>query len=176
MNSRAIAFPCLVGLGLVCATLLGCSGSADGGGVAGADSKDDAPHTPPSVPDLAESAADTSASEHKDTRQPDSIDGKTDEAQLAYRWHNPNRSQIFIPPTNKPAAATITSRDDHGVSLIGFANVDRQQVLLRIDGVIASLTVGDSRGELQVLAIDPPKVTLKRANREWTVKLFDTPD
>ena len=128
-----------------------------------------------SVADSAENAVGTSASGNQDNGQPDGIDDKTEEAQLAYRWPNPDRSEIFLPPARKPASATVDSRDDYGVALIGFANVDRKQVLLEIDGIIAPLTVGDSRGELQVLSIDPPKVTLKRGDREWTVKLFDLP-
>ena len=179
MNSRGITFPCLVGLGLVLATLLGCSGGAAGGGVAGVDPGAGTPQVLPSVPgtpaDPAENALDTSTSGDEDTGQPDGIDGKTEEAGLAYQWPNPNRNEIFLPPASKPAGVTTDNRDSFGVALIGFANVDRQQVLLEIDGITASLTVGDSRRELQVLAIDPPAVTLQRGNREWTVKLFDTP-
>ena len=179
MNTRNITYPCLLGLGLVFATLSGCSGNAVGGGVAAVDQRRGGYQVPPTVQgavaDPAENAVDTSTSGDEDNGQPDGADGKIEEARLVYRWPNPDRSEIFLPPARKPASATVDSRNDYGVALIGFANVDRKQVLLEIDGIVAPLTVGDSRGELRVLSIDPPEVTLKRGDREWTVKLFDTP-
>ena len=181
MNNRSTTYACSFGLGLVFATLLGCSDSAAGGGVAAVDQRDGVvPRVPAAVEeavgDSAETAIDTSTSGDEDAGQPDGIDDKTEEAQLAYRWPNPDRSEIFLPPAGKAASVTIDSRNDNGVTLVGFVNVDRQQVLLEIDGTIVPLTAGDSRGELQVLAIDPPKVTLKQGDREWTIKLFDLHD
>jgi hypothetical protein len=180
MNTRNITYPCLFGLGLVFATLSGCSGSAVGGGVAAVDQPDGVRQLPPAVQvaaaDPAENAVGTSASSDEENGQPDGIDGKIEEARPTYQWPNPDRSEIFLPPASKPVNGAVDSRNEYGVALIGFANVDRKQVLLEIDGILAPLAEGDSRGELQVLSIDPPQVTLKRGYREWTVKLFDTPD
>ena len=180
MNNRNIVYLCSCGLGLVFAALLGCSGSAAGDGVAVVDQKRSERQVPPTVQgaaaDTAQNAVLASTAEDNDNGQPDAIHGKTEEALPEYEWPNPDRSEIFLPPANKPASAAVEKRNDYGVALIGFANVGRKQVLLEIDGIIAPLTVGDTRGELQVLAIDPPEVTLKRRGRQWTIKLFDTPD
>jgi len=180
MNTRNIIYPCLFGLGLVFVTLLGCSGNAVGGGAAALDQEGAEREVPTIVKEAAadaeESSVGTSVSGDDGNGQPEDIDGETEETLPVYPWPNPDRSEIFLPPVNKPASASIENRDDYGVALIGFVNVDRQKVLLEIDGVVAPLAVGDSRGELQVLAIEPPEVTLKRGSREWTVKLFDRPD
>ena len=179
MNTPNTICPCLFGLGLLLATLSGCSGSAVGGGVATVgQNRSEYQATPtvqPPVADPAQNAVDTSTASDKDNGQPGHIDAKIEEAPPAYQWPNPDRSEIFLPPPRKPATAAAAKQDERGVALIGFAKVDRKHVLLEIDGVIAPTAEGDSRGKLQVVAINPPEVTLKRGDREWTVKLFDTP-
>ena len=182
-NMRNLHYLCVSGLGLTIAALTGCSGSAVGDGLAAASEEGLGPQSSPAVHRTvtagAENAVDIPASRSPDEQRPDTVDEKVDEktedTQLEYQWPNPDREDIFLPPARAPVNTTADRRDDHGVALVGFADVDRQQVLLRVDGVIALLAVGDSRGELQVVAIDPPEVTLKRGDRQWTEKLFDTP-
>ncbi len=86
----------------------------------------------------------------------------------------PNREELFLPPAERPASAT-RARSDHDITLMGFVNVDGKKALLKIDGIITPLGAGQSRGEIRVLAVDPPRVTLRRGNREWTERLFEMP-
>ncbi len=168
------------GLGLTILALTGCSPSAIGDLVA---SPSDGSLAPPSSPAVQQ--APTTPPENAASDSPPGVPGKNQSAAVdeepqdmppEYQWPNPGREDIFLPPAEIPVnTTTVDRRNDHGVALIGFADVDRQQVLLKVDGIVAPLAVGDSRGELQVVSIDPPEVTLKRGDRQWTEKLFDTP-
>ena len=167
------------GLGLIILAHTGCSGHAVGEGVAAAGEGRLGTQSPPlaqrTVLAPAENAVDAQTSRDQDGQRPDAVEETTEETQPQYEWPYPDREDIFLPPAQKPVNAAVDRRDDHGVALVGFADVDRQQVLLRVDGIVAPLAVGDSRGELQVVAIDPPEVTLKRGDRRWTERLFDKP-
>ena len=59
--------------------------------------------------------------------------------------------------------------------LKGFVNVAAVRALLAVDGIVVPLQAGQSRGALQVLSVDPPRVTLQRGDRRWTETLFDRP-
>jgi hypothetical protein len=97
------------------------------------------------------------------------------EAELAFEWPFPDRNEIFLPPRGKPPTRSNQPEARRDVALMGFANVWGIQALLRIDGIVTPLRAGESRGEVRVLAIDPPKVDLQRGERRWTESLLDRP-
>ena len=96
-------------------------------------------------------------------------------ANTTLEYPSPGREEIFLPPVKQPLADQRSSDSGEGVVLMGFADVDGARVILRIDGIITSLRAGESRGDVSVLSIDPPKVTLQRAGRQWTKSLVDAP-
>ena len=110
----------------------------------------------------------------RDGNHPLSVESKNASPKQAFQPPFPNREELFLPPAEKPASAT-RFKSDQDVTLMGFANVEGKKALLKIDGIIRPLRAGESRGEVRVLAIDPPRVTLQRGNREWTESLFETP-
>ncbi|NQT40847.1 MAG: hypothetical protein HQ581_25350 [Planctomycetes bacterium] len=95
--------------------------------------------------------------------------------QAASEYPFPDREDLFLPPSKKPPTRETRPESDETVVLMGFADVGGVRAILKIDGIITPLRVGESRGEVRVLAIDPPKVNLQRGDRQWTESLADTP-
>ena len=87
----------------------------------------------------------------------------------------PNRKHLFLPPARKSTVMNRESPTDGNVVLLGFAKTGEDVVILRIDGVIATLRAGESWGDLRVLGIDPPEVRLQRRNVTWVVDLAKEP-
>ncbi len=86
----------------------------------------------------------------------------------------PDRQDLFLPPKARTVAADTPDVLDPDVQLKGFANVGRAKALLLIDGSVVALAAGETRGHVQVLSIDPPRVTLQRGDRQWTESLFES--
>lgn len=95
--------------------------------------------------------------------------------EAAFEYPFPDREDLFLPPAKKTFTRETQTEADEDVVLMGFADVGGARVVLKIDGIVTSLRVGESRGEVRVLAIDPPKVDLQRGERQWTESLADTP-
>lgn len=95
--------------------------------------------------------------------------------EAAFEYPFPDREDLFLPPAKKTLTRETQTEADEDVVLMGFADVGGARVVLKIDGIVTSLRVGESRGEVRVLAIDPPKVDLQRGERQWTESLADTP-
>ena len=93
----------------------------------------------------------------------------------ALEYPSPDREEIFLPPVKQPLAGNRPPNSGEDVMLMGFADIGEARVILRIDGIITSLRAGESHGDVRVLNIDPPKVALQRAGRQWTKSLVDTP-
>ncbi len=81
------------------------------------------------------------------------------------------REELFLPPTNAPAE-TAPPRSRSGVVLKGFVNVDGLRALVLVDGQLRSLAAGESRDGLEVVALEPPSVTLRREGRQWSDSLL----
>lgn len=77
---------------------------------------------------------------------------------------------MFQPPSRKHAVKNSNSTSE--VLLRGFVNVDRPKALLVVDGRLQALAVGERRGELEVIQIDRPLVTLQRGRVRWTESLY----
>jgi len=93
----------------------------------------------------------------------------------AFEYPFPDREDLFLPPVKKPSANETRAKRDEDVVLMGFADVGGARTILKIDGIVTPLRVGESRGDVRVLAIDPPKVNLQRGERQWTESLADKP-
>ncbi|MCM2371722.1 hypothetical protein [Aporhodopirellula aestuarii] len=58
------------------------------------------------------------------------------------------------------------------VSVMGFAKLDVQQAILRIDDQTRFVVAGDRIGEIEVVSITPPRVRLKNGNLVWDASMF----
>jgi hypothetical protein len=126
------------------------------------------------LPTEAVTPAQSSQPAASDGDYPPTVESNTSSPKQAFQPPFPNREELFLPPAEKPAIAT-RPRSNEDVVLMGFADVEGEKALLKIDGVITPLRAGESRGAVRVLAIDPPRVTLQRGSRQWTERLFDAP-
>jgi len=83
----------------------------------------------------------------------------------------PDRTDLFEPPHN--SASVAHREEEHGstVELKGFVNVNGEQVVLAIDGVISPIPEGGEKYGVQVISIKPPSVVLQRGRSRWTASL-----
>ncbi len=84
---------------------------------------------------------------------------------------------LFAPPKIEPAVVRQTeSRDENEtVRLIGFVKVDKLKALLVFNGKMRAMETGDVYRQVEVVQIDPPRVTLQRGQERWITTLFDQP-
>ena len=97
------------------------------------------------------------------------------DAAADHQWPFPDREEIFLPPERGQIVSGTRSGDNGGAMLLGFVNVGQQRAILKIDGLMTPLAEGESRGDLRVLAINPPTVELQRGDRRWTERLYSPP-
>ena len=85
----------------------------------------------------------------------------------------PQRRDLFQPP--KVRRSTTSGRGSRGgsqrVQLKGFVNLDGIRAILVVDGETNTVAVGDVRDGLEVISIQPPRVTLQRGRVRWTETL-----
>ena len=110
-----------------------------------------------------------------DNQEPSSPEIEAEGDNVAFEYPFPDREDLFFPPANKPSPNVTGAQDDDGVVLMGFANLEEAQAILRIDGIVTPLRAGESRGEVRVLAINPPEVKLQRGDRQWVESLVEAP-
>lgn len=91
-----------------------------------------------------------------------------DEPTFEFEPPFPGRLHPFAPPGR---VATSANRklvaEESGVSLKGFANVSGIRAVLLIDGEATTLAEGQQHGDVRVIAIQPPEVTLRRGREVW---------
>ncbi len=84
----------------------------------------------------------------------------------------PNRVELFDPPGKPKPAARRAGTGDEQVELKGFVVVNGQQrAMFAFDGRPAVLGAGESHGDVKVVLIDGPTVTLQRGRIRWTESL-----
>lgn len=86
----------------------------------------------------------------------------------------PERANPFQLPDSKAALATrreaVVQHVD--LQLKGFVKVGGvQRAVVALDGQVAMLELGDRRGDIQVLEVAPPTLTLQRGRHRWTESL-----
>lgn len=88
----------------------------------------------------------------------------------------PNRTDPFhFPGDESDAAETPVSLISVGdIVILGFASVnEKPKVFLRSKDVTRVLAVGDRVDNVEVQAIDPPRVELRMGTLVWTATMFD---
>ncbi|NOY43199.1 MAG: hypothetical protein GXP26_15370 [Planctomycetes bacterium] len=91
---------------------------------------------------------------------------------LAYDPPFPDRVDLFVAPKRNGRGIAATPEGvERAVELIGFVNVDSQQVVLSIDGKVTPLGVGSQIAEIEVISIQPPVVVLQRGRQRWRATL-----
>ena len=110
-------------------------------------SKDEAPVTP--TPSAVEEAAPTVAE---------------------YQAPFPDRVDLFVPP-KRQGGVRLDGESEDAVELLGFIRLDRQQVVLSINGQITPIAEGASQYGVEVISIHPPKVVLQRGRQRWQASL-----
>lgn len=154
--------------------VLVAGGCADDSGAAQIADRKEAPAVATSVSSTPAPQAPAPPQATSDDLKSPPTAAETQEVEPAFEYPFPHREDLFLPPTKAPAHVS-RPRDDEDVVLMGFADFGGVRAVLKVDGIVTSLRVGESRGEVRVLAIDPPKVDLQRADRRWTESLADTP-
>lgn len=97
--------------------------------------------------------------------------------------NNSNNSSIlgsiFRPPREAlPIVQQSEEREeDEAERLIGFLHVGEWKALIAFDGHIEEIAEGgrNRKGDVSVVKINPPQVTLERRGRRWKTVLFDQP-
>jgi hypothetical protein len=85
---------------------------------------------------------------------------------------NPDREEIFEKPDPKKMIERHkTSVAAPVIELRGFVKVGQLRAVLVINGEPTSVAAGDRRGDLEIIAVKPPKVTLRRGRFQWTEAL-----
>lgn len=88
----------------------------------------------------------------------------------------PHRVNPFELPEEPVVVAGKQDDKAHpDVTVLGFANVDRPKVLVEINGMVATLAVGDRLEQVAVTSIEPPSVSFEFRRVSWTVSIFDEP-
>jgi len=84
-------------------------------------------------------------------------------ASTIYEPPNPERVELFSPPSNGSSETGQGRRDGQGtVELIGFVDVGGQKAVLKIDGLISPIASGEIRHGIEVISIQPPTVVWQR--------------
>lgn len=61
---------------------------------------------------------------------------------------------------------------DEDVRLKGFAGLDSPRVVLAVDDRLLVLRAGQSEAGIEVVAIEPPRATLRRGGEQWILSLL----
>jgi hypothetical protein len=84
----------------------------------------------------------------------------------------PDRDQLFATSTQTPAERSTQPNAQSAVQLKGFANRGELRALVMIDGRIKAMRVGEACQQIEIVAIEPPRVTLREADRIWSETLL----
>ena len=78
-------------------------------------------------------------------------------------------------PAPAPTAAPVTPEKKlrPPLRLVGFVNVASPKALLSLDGKLSAVQTGETIQEVEVLAIEPPCVTLKFDDEEYSINLLE---
>jgi hypothetical protein len=147
---------------IACALTAGCSVS-HGPGSGTASNAADAPIVTPGAADPS------SAPSAADLAEVDSDEVVTREA---FKPPFAGRRELFLPPQKPVDVPSGEQVEGSRVELKGFVNLDRQKALLWVDGVVTPVAEGESRGDVQVISINPPRVIFQRGAHRWTESLF----
>ena len=85
----------------------------------------------------------------------------------------PERSQLFQSPNARRSSAAQRNAPSNApqVQLKGFVNLDGIRAILVFNGETNTLAAGDESAGVEVISIEPPRVTLQRGRVRWTETL-----
>jgi hypothetical protein len=83
----------------------------------------------------------------------------------------PNRENLFLAPKRSSTHAQTPGSVEQTVELLGFANVEKQKVILSINGEVFPISVGEQESGIEVISIQPPAVVLQRDRERWQATL-----
>jgi hypothetical protein len=89
----------------------------------------------------------------------------------AYQPPFPDRVDLFVPPKRQGNVLVKDGGAEDSVELLGFIRVDRPQVVLSINGQVASIAEGATQFGIEVISIQQPKVVLQRGRQRWQASL-----
>jgi len=76
-------------------------------------------------------------------------------------------------PTAVAAPVPAEKKPRPPLRLVGFVNVSTPKALLSLDGTLSAVTAGETIRDVEIVAIEPPSVTLKFADEEYSVNLLE---
>lgn len=90
-----------------------------------------------------------------------------------YKPPYPDRSQLFQSPRVRRSSLAGRGTRDRAqrVQLRGFVNLDGIRAILIVNGETNSMAAGDVSDGIEVISINPPRVTLQRSRVRWTETL-----
>jgi hypothetical protein len=124
-----------------------------------------APVVPASLDAASEAAADDETSPTAEGIEEE----KPTDAQ--YTPPFPDRVDLFVPPKRQGGVVLKEGGTEDAVELLGFIRVDKQQVVLSVNGQLTRIAEGDSQYGIEVISIEPPKVLLQRGRQRWQASL-----
>ena len=119
-----------------------------------------------------------------DKKSADVVDAKSEAARTkdstlansppkTYEPPYPDRNQLFQSPRVRRSslAGRGTRHSAQRVQLRGFVNLDGIRAILIVNGETNSMAAGDVSDGIEVISINPPRVTLQRSRVRWTETL-----
>jgi hypothetical protein len=156
---------------LLVASLCGC-----GTGDPPAETAAIAPATAPAKlqPQLLDEAPSPAAKndaepEKQETPPEKSVVAETEAAEFEPPY--PNRENLFLAPKRSSKHAKTPGSIEQTVELLGFANVEKQKVILSINGEVFPISEGEQQAGIEVISIQPPAVVLQRNRERWQATL-----
>jgi hypothetical protein len=83
----------------------------------------------------------------------------------------PNRENLFLAPKRSSTHAKTPGNAEQTVELLGFVNVEKQKVILSINGEVFPISEGEQQAGIEVISIQPPAVVLQRDRERWQATL-----
>jgi hypothetical protein len=88
-----------------------------------------------------------------------------------YKPPFPDRVELFVPPKRQGGLMLKEGESEDAVELLGFVRLDRQKVVLSINGQVTPIAEGASEYGIEVISIQPPNVVLQRGRQRWQASL-----
>jgi hypothetical protein len=122
-------------------------------------------------PPASDAAASTESKANEAAVTPTPSEGDEAPPTVAeYQAPFPDRVDLFVPP-KRQGGVRLDGESEDAVELLGFIRLDRQQVVLSINGQITPIAEGASQYGVEVISIHPPKVVLQRGRQRWQASL-----
>jgi hypothetical protein len=99
--------------------------------------------------------------------KPVAVEAKAVEFDAPY----PNRENVFLAPKRSSTHGKTRGSAEQTIELLGFVNVEKQKVILSINGEVFPISEGEQQAGIEVISIQPPAVVLQRDRERWQATL-----